>query len=123
MADLFKDILPSIMQTKKYALEEEGDYVPFVVNRALSYHADCLLAANEMNRNYEVHKAAQYQFLLNTVRSQKRSYSKWEKPIENEDLESVKLFFGYSTAKAVEALRILTEEQIAMVRTKTKLGD
>jgi len=47
--DLFKDIIPSILQTKKCVINDEidqKDYVPFVVNRALSYHMDCILYAN-----------------------------------------------------------------------------
>ncbi len=35
MPDLFKDIIPSILQTKKHVItqENEGEYIPFVVNK------------------------------------------------------------------------------------------
>ena len=65
MPDLFKDIIPSILQTKKNVLQDEldvKDYTPFVVNRALSYHMDCILYANEMNLYPEMDKDLQYQF-------------------------------------------------------------
>jgi hypothetical protein len=34
----------------------------------------------------------------------------------------VKTYFGYSNAKAKEALRILTDEQIAVIKIKTDTG-
>ena len=69
MPDLFKEILPSILQTKKSPFQEEHeykDYVPFVANRALSYHNDCLLYVAEMNRLNCLPNDMQYQYLLNT---------------------------------------------------------
>ena len=48
MPDLFKEIIPSILQTKENVFGEDySDYVPYVVNKALSYHVDCVLYANE----------------------------------------------------------------------------
>jgi hypothetical protein len=38
------------------------------------------------------------------------------------DIECVKLYFGYSDEKAKEALRILTDEQIALIKEKTEKG-
>ena len=50
MADLFKDIIPSILQNKKNVLENEKDYNAYIINKALSFHYDCVMQANEMNR-------------------------------------------------------------------------
>ena len=66
MADLFKDFLPSILQTKKPVLHDAIDYKeynPFVVNRALSYHMDCILYVNDMNLHPGIEKDLQYQYL------------------------------------------------------------
>ena len=123
MADLFKDIVPSILQTKKPVLEEEKDYNPFIVNKALSYHMDCVLYANQMNVNFGLDKKPQYDYLINIVRAKSRKFAKWEKPVEEENLQSVKLFFGYSNAKASEALKVLSDEQIEVIKEKTKIGD
>ena len=123
MFDLFRDILPSIMQTKQHILEEEKDYSAFMVNRALSYHPDCLMHANQMNQNFNLDQKPQYDYLINIIRAKKRPYVKWEKPIKEDDLLAVKLFFGYSGKKAAEALKILTEEQLKIIRTKTSIGD
>lgn len=123
MADLFKEILPSILTTKQYILEEENDYVPYIVNKALSHHKDCIFYANEMNMMHGLSKSMQYSYFINTIRKGKRSYSKWHKPIENKDLQAVKTYFGYSNTKAEESLKVLTEDQLKIIRTKTTIGD
>jgi len=123
--DLFKDIIPSILQTKKCVINDEidqKDYVPFVVNRALSYHMDCILYANEMNLNSGLDKDMQYQYLLNSVRPMKRKFQPWQKSNVVNDLDCVKEYFGYSNVKAKEALRILSDEQLRQIREKTHKG-
>ena len=125
MPDLFKEIVPSILQTKKNPFRDEidyKDYVPYVVNRALSCHQDCVLYANEMNINPALDKDMQYLFYLNTIRSMKRKFQPWQKSLADKDIEAVKKYFGYSNEKAKEALRILNDEQIADIRTKTEKG-
>ena len=122
MADLFKEIIPSILQTKKYVLDEERDYKPFLVNRALSYHLDCILYANQINMNPNLDSKLQYQYLLNTVRPMKRKFQPWQKTSAIKDIDCVKQYFGYSNEKAKEALRILTDEQITLIKAKTDKG-
>lgn len=125
MPDLFKEIIPSILQTKKIPFQDEldyKDYVPFVVNRALSYHMDCVLYVNEMNLHPEVEKDLQYQYLLNTIRPMKRKFQPWQKSEVDKNLDCVKTYFGYSNQKAKEALRILNDEQIAEIKRRTDKG-
>ena len=122
MADIFKEIIPSILQTKKNVLDNEKDYKPFLVNRALSYHMDCILYANMMNLNPQLDGKLQYQYFLNTVRSMKRKFQPWQKQETIKDLECVKEFFGYSDEKAKEALRILSDEDISYIKEKTDKG-
>ena len=122
MADLFKEIIPSILQTKKDVLETEKDYVSFLVNRSLSYHMDCILYANQMNINHSLPQKLQYQYLLNTVRPMKRKFEKWQKTSVVKDLECVKEYFGYSDEKAKEALRILSDEDITLIKEKIEKG-
>jgi len=125
MADLFKEILPSILQTKEYALlteQDEKSYSSFMVNRALSYHRDTALIANEMNRYPNLDNKLKYDFLLNIVRASKRPYSKWFKKAKSVDLDVVKEYYGYSDAKAYEALKILTDDQIAVIKKELYKG-
>ena len=123
--DLFKEIIPSILQTKKNPFENEMDYKdynPFIVNRALSYHVDCILYCNEMNLYSQIDKDMQYSFYLNSIRGMKRKFQPWQKSEVNKDIDSIKEYFGFSNDKAKEALRILTDEQIAEIKEKTDKG-
>ena len=125
MPDLFKEIIPSILQSGKSVLRDEldyRDYTPFVVNRALSNHIDCVLYANDLNRWPSLDKDMQYQYLLNSIRPMKRKFVPWNKASKDKDIECVKTYFGYSNQKATEALRILTDEQIAEIRKITDKG-
>ena len=125
MPDLFKEIVPSILQTKKSPFQDEldyKDYSSFMVNRALSYHMDCVLYANEMNKNHQLDKDMQYSYLLNTIRSMKRKFQPWQKSSTDKDIECVKEYFGFSNEKAKEALRILNDEQIAEIKAKINKG-
>ena len=118
MTDLFKDVIPSIQQTKKVVItaENERDYVPFVVNRSISFHLDMLMAANQMNMLPMTDSLLQYQYLLNTVRAYKRPFQKWQKRENIENLDIVKEYYNYSNEKAKEALSILSNAQIDQIK-------
>jgi hypothetical protein len=125
MPDLFKEIVPSILQTKKSPFKDEydyKDYVPFVVNRALSYHLDCISHINQLNLTPGIDKDMQYSYLLNTIRPMKRKFQPWQKTSVDKNIEAVKKYFGYSNEKAKDALRILNDEQIAEIIRKTDKG-
>jgi hypothetical protein len=122
MADIFKDIIPSILQTKKPVLDNEKDYVPFIVNKTLSHHYDCIFYANQMNIHCQIDRKMQYDLLLNTIRPYKRPYQKWQKREEVENLDAVKEFFNFSNEKAKEALCILTDDQISEIKKELNKG-
>jgi len=119
------DYVNAILQNKKQLIVDElteKDYVPFLVNRSLSYHKDCIMYANEMNRRHFIDKKLQNDFLLNTVRSQKRPFAKWVKSEKSDDLECIKTVYGFSEVKAREALRLLSKEQIQQLKEQTQTG-
>ena len=119
------DYVNAILQNKKQLIIDEiteKAYVPFMVNRSLSYHYDCIAYANEMNRRHFLDKKLQNDFLLNTVRSRKRPFAKWVKSEKSEDIECIKLVYGLSDSKAREALRLLSDEQIQQLKEKTETG-
>jgi hypothetical protein len=125
MPDLFKEIIPSILEKKKSVFRDEldyKDYNPYIVNRALSYHMDCVLYVNELNKHPSLEKDLQYQYLLNTIRPMKRKFQPWQKSEVDKNMECVKIYFGYSNEKAKEALRLLTDDQIAEIKRKTDKG-
>lgn len=102
--------------------ETERDYIPFIVNRGLSYYKDCIMQANEMNMRSGLDRKLQNDFYLNIVRSYKRPFAKWVKHEKSEDIECIKSFFGFSERKALEALKVLSKDQINQIKTKTEKG-
>lgn len=123
MAELFKDILPSLQLTKKYCLEDEKDYVPFVVNKFISLHDDGLFFAAEMNQYPDLPKRAQYDFYFHALKAKRRPFVKRDKPVKEDDVELVKQYFGYNDAKARDALRILNTNQLEMIRKVLTVGE
>lgn len=99
----------------------EKQYVPFMVNRSLSYFNDTVLMANEMNIHHHLDNRLQFDFLINIVRKRKR-FSKWFKPETKSDVEVVKSYYGYSNEKAYQALTLLTNSQIEELKKKVNKG-
>lgn len=122
MTDLFKEIIPSILQNKKNVLENEKDYHGFVVNRALSFHYDCVMQANEMNRFPGLPATLQYQYLLNSIRGYKRPFRKWEKRQTIQNIELIKEYYNYSNEKAKEVLLLLTDKQLSQIKEDLNKG-
>lgn len=114
----------AINMTKKDLMTEigaESQYVPFVVNRSLSYFADTIHFANAMNVNHHLDSKLQFSFLLNITRKRKR-FSKWDKSTETDDLKAVKLYYGYSNEKARQAISLLSDEQLNIIKNKVNKG-
>jgi hypothetical protein len=82
---------------------------------------DTIMYANEMNQYQGLDKKLQYDFFINIVRPRKR-FSPWGKKQKVKDLELVKQYYGYSTEKALQALRILSPEQLEIIRDKLNKG-
>ena len=119
-----KDWLNSINFTKENLMEDPSvkkDYAPFIINRCLSGHIDCILYTNEMNMYHFLDKDMQYSFYLNSLRKRKR-FSPWLRKDKVTDLECVKQYYGYSNEKASQALKILSKEQIAFIKQRLEIG-
>jgi hypothetical protein len=99
----------------------EKQYIPYIVNRGLSFGADTVIPANEMNSRPHLDRKLQFDFLINTVRPRKR-YNKWVKADKVEAIEVVKTYYGYSIEKTRQALSILTSEQLDHLKQKLEKG-
>ena len=117
------DFVKSITYTKEDIMHDlnESEYESYLINRALSYHQDCLLYANEMNRRFELESRLQYHYLLNTIRKRKR-FAKWIKPTQIDDLRIVMKYYSISREKAEEYLTILSDQEITILRKKMNKG-
>ena len=120
-----KHWLDSINQSKQNLIEEdpslEKEYAPYIINRCMSGHIDCIMFANEMNKYHHLDKDLQYCFYINIVRKRKR-YSPWLRKDKVADLECVKQYYGYSNEKASQALKILSKEQIKFIKDRLDVG-
>lgn len=112
------DYVKSITYLKQETKDLSG-YVPFIVNKALSYYPDTIFFANEINISQNVPEKMQYLFLLNSISKAKR-FSKWEKKEKFEDFEAVKMYFGYSDEKTKQVMKILKVGQIEAIKDKLK---
>jgi hypothetical protein len=99
----------------------EKDYNPFIINKGLSYGADTVHQANEMNARPHLDKRLQFDFLINTIRPRKR-YNKWLKAEIVEVLDVVQEYHGYSIRQARQVLPLLTSAQIDYMRTRLNKG-
>jgi hypothetical protein len=119
-----KDWLNSINFTKENLMDDPSivkEYSPYIINRCLSGHIDCVLFVNEMNMNHHLDKDLQYSFYLNSLRKKKR-FSPWLRKDKVTDLECIKQYYGYSNEKAFQALKILTKEQINFIKKRLDIG-
>ena len=96
-------------------------YPPYVVNRCLSSFTDTVLYANEMNKNSHLPNKMQYGFFLNSVKPRKR-FSPWARKDSIDYLDVVKEYYGYNDDKALQALRILTKNQLDKISYLLRKG-
>jgi|TARA_B110000977_G_scaffold20865_1_gene24934 hypothetical protein len=118
------DYLNAINTSKKDIMVDdvsEKAYSAFMVNRGLSYFPDTILYANEMNLNHHIDHRLQFDFFINIIKK-KRRFSKWAKPINIENLELIKEYYGYSNEKAKSVLPLLNDDQIIELKTRIYKG-
>jgi len=118
------EYLNSINTTKKDIMVDdiaEKSYIPFMVNRGLSYFPDTILYANEMNLNHHIDHRLQFDFFINIIKKKKR-FSKWAKAIDIENLQLIKEYYGYSNEKAKSVLSLLNNEQIEELKIRIYKG-
>jgi Bacteriophage clamp loader A subunit len=120
-----KDFLSSINHNKTPLLDkDEADarlYTPFVVNRCLSYFADTIFHANEMNCAPWLDNKTQFDFYRIGVRKKKR-FSPWLKKETEDNIKVIQEVYGYSEQKAREVLNILRPEDLEMLKKSLETG-
>lgn len=100
----------------------EKQYNSFLINKALSFGADTVIQANEMNSRTHIDKKLQYDFLRYIIKPKKR-FNKWLKKGENlEAIEVIKAYYGYTSEKAHQVRSILSHEQIEQLKQKLDKG-
>ena len=121
-----KEYLNSINLSKKNLMDGddplyEKNYPSFIINKCLAPFNNTIMLVNEMNYHNHLDNKLQYDFLLNSLKREKR-FASWMKASKVKNLEYVKEYFGYNNQKARAALDILTDEQIATIKDKLNKG-
>ena len=120
-----KEWLNSINLSKTNLIDEDCDvekeYPPFIINKCLSGQLDSLMQSNEMNKYPQLDKKLQYDFFINSLRKRRR-FSPWLRKDKIKNIEAVKSYYGFSTAKAEQALAILSNQQLDFIYEKLNTG-
>lgn len=121
--DIF-GLVNNVLKDKKIIDIEtiQSIYKPFIFNRALSFHMDCIFYANQMNIYHDLDNIMQHDYLLHIVRSKFRKFQKWQKLDKIEDLDVVKEYYNLSNDKAKTALKLLSEINLQELRNRLYKG-
>ena len=118
------DFVNAVTYNKKDIMVDdvaEKAYAPFLTNKSLSYHQDCIMYANEMNCRKHLDSALQFHYFLNTLRKRKR-FAKWSKPRVLEDMKVIQTYYDCSKSKAEEYYKILNAKEIGIMKERMKKG-
>lgn len=118
------DFINAINENKQDLIVDEWSerqYNPYIINKGLSYGADTVIQANEMNSRTHLDKKLQFDFLRHIIKRRKR-YNKWLKAEKIDAIEVLKQYYGYSSAKAQECVTLLSHHQIDTLKQKLKKG-
>ena len=124
-ADLFGEIIPSLNKKTAHLIDaelmEEKDYNPYIINKYYSFSVPQVFFANEMNLRYYADKKMQYDFYFYGMDSSK--FIKWIKSnAQLNNIDLVKEYYNCSTKKAEQYLKILTPEQVSLIKERTNKG-
>jgi len=115
----------SITYNKNNLLKDDNElitqYKPYIINKCLAAYPDCILLVNEMNLNSNLDSDMQYNFYINIIRK-KRRYNPWVNKDKIDHLDNVKIYYNYSTSKALKALEILTKDELQFINEKLDTG-
>ena len=118
------DFVKSVSYDKKDIMVddiEEKSYQPFLINKSLSYHEDCIFLTNEMNTRHSTESRLQYVFFLNTLRRRQR-FSKWSKPYVSKKLDVIKQYYQISQREAKDYASLLSDKQYRELKNRMHLG-
>jgi hypothetical protein len=110
----------SILNTKEYNFDDS--YNPFFTNKALSQHVDCIMHVAVLNMYPQLPKRIQYDYYFHAIRKLKRSYGKWGKLKEDDEIDTIMAYHGYSYTKAKQVAGILTKSQLSYLKKKMDVG-
>ena len=97
------------------------DYNPYLTNKALSFYADSIFYANDMNFYNQLDKDQQYGYLINTVRSMNRQFT-WFKREKDSDIETIMKYYSMNRQRARETIKFLSKDNIKNIKAQLNEG-
>ena len=107
----FSKYLNSINYTKENVFDPNDEYVPFLINRSMTYFTDTLLLSNNIAKysNFS-DNSAHYMYWICSV-SKRRRFSKWNKTQVSNIVPAIVSIYNVSKKKAIEYEKCLTDDQ------------
>jgi hypothetical protein len=111
--------------------KQEFKYEKWRTNSSLSNHQDTILLANQMNINHHLSDKLHYHYLFYSVPKKTRygkkkteAEKKLDKELkkESEVISLIQSYYKYNIVRAKEAYKILTQDQIELIRQKQEKG-
>jgi hypothetical protein len=98
------------------------EYIPWQINRGLSFYVDCIILANDMNMRPHLTNIMQNDYFINTIRPNNR-FSTWHKKEKDSvDMLAVMEYYNVGHNKAQEFLKVLTKKQIDLIKIRIIKG-
>ena len=119
------DFVNAFMEGKNLFDQEGTDekaYVPFLINRALSYNINTLFYADELNYYHRIPPRTQAKYLNSSIKRSPRKYVSWAKPDKTDDVLLVSEYYEMSLPKARQALSVMSDKDIQSIRDQMKKG-
>ncbi len=133
--DLYRDIMPSLMETGKDIIGDDPKKLAaysknlFIVNRAMSQHIDCLAVAQAMTAGRSIPPKCNYLIYLNMIRKHTRERVAWkdksdlDKIVNHEEKAKVIAeYHGYSIRIAREIVGLYDDVQIQKMKEVMEKG-
>jgi hypothetical protein len=115
------DFINSINRSKPDMMKDdpscEKEYNAFIVNRAFSYFPDTIEHAQNMNMYPNLPSRLQYDYMRKAIKPRNR-FTKWAKKTSTDDVDFLKKHFSINQNRAEEARRLITDEQMKMIRER-----
>ena len=92
----------------------QTQYIPFIINRGLSYFADTIIPANEMNIHPDLDRYLQYRYFCSAVNKRPR-FSKWASKTKDDNLIAVATIYNCGLAEAREIIDTISEQDTKML--------
>lgn len=123
MASILTDILKDLNFEKQNLFKVDAEQMkkefhPYVINRFLKSHIDCIMEVQMMNLSSHLDKEIQYDFYIHALPKKKR-FSKYLKSSKaDDDIKCIMKYYTYSRQKAEEVYGLLSDDQMAQVIKK-----